>query len=87
MPQLPTFTVNVAQTSRLLASFGDQDGYKAWLRVALKDEVRRRESRTADQVHFVAKRAAEATLEDEVFGGELADPEPEAQPEAEPEVE
>ena len=76
MPQLPTFTVSGAQATRLLAPFGDSDGYKAWLRVALKDEVRRREFRTADQAHFQSKRAAEATLETEAFGGELADPEP-----------
>ncbi len=76
MPQLPTFTVSAEQVTRLLESFGDSDGYKEWLRVALKDEVRCRESRTADQAHFVAKRAAEATLETEAFGGELADPEP-----------
>lgn len=42
MPDLPTITVTDAQATKLLEFFGDADAYKAWLREAIKREIRSR---------------------------------------------
>lgn len=42
MPDLPTLTVNQAQVDVLLATFGDANGYKDWLKKAIVREVDKR---------------------------------------------
>ena len=42
MPDLPTFAVTAAQAQKLVEVFGDEAGYLAWLREALRHEVRKR---------------------------------------------
>lgn len=39
MPNLPTLTVTDTQMTRLLQTFGDVNGYKAWLKQQIKTAV------------------------------------------------
>jgi len=62
MPNLPTLTVTQAQADRMLATYGDVDTYKEWLRVQIIDFVLRAEARTLDEQHNTAKGTALANL-------------------------
>ena len=66
MPNLPSLTVTAPQLAKCVEAFGDADGYKAWLKEALRDEVARRTARALDEAHNTAKRAALAALETEL---------------------
>jgi hypothetical protein len=68
---LPTLSVTNAQAQRLLAAFGDQAGYRRWLKRALLDEVDRREAR---RLHDEANTSVREALEQ--LRGELPDPDP-----------
>lgn len=74
MPNLPTLTVTAPQLAKCVEAFTDADGYKAWLKEALRDEVTRRTARNLDEAHNTAKRDALAALE-------AALPEPDPKPE------
>lgn len=71
MPDLPTLTVTGPQLARLVQSFQDAAGYRAWLKSALIDEVQRREARRLDEEANAAKAAALAAL-----AAELPAPDP-----------
>ena len=45
MPTLPSITVTAPQLAKCVEAFTDADGYKAWLKAALRDEVARRTAR------------------------------------------
>ena len=62
MPNLPTITVTAPQLAKCVEAFTDADGYKAWLKAALRDEVQRRTARALDEAHNTAKRDAMAAL-------------------------
>ncbi len=62
MPNLPTLTVTAPQLAKCVEAFTDADGYKAWLKAALLDEVQRREARRLDEEANAAKAAAMAAL-------------------------
>ncbi len=49
-----------------MEAFPDADGYEAWLKEALRDEVQRRTARALDEAHNTAKRDALAALEAEL---------------------
>lgn len=63
MPNLPTITVTAPQLAKCVEAFTDADGYKAWLKQAVRDEVQRRTARALDEQHNAAKAAALAALE------------------------
>ena len=66
MPTLPNLTVTAPQLAKCVEAFTDADGYKAWLKEALRDEVQRRTARALDETHNAAKRAALEALRDEL---------------------
>lgn len=66
MPNLPSLTVTAPQLAKCVEAFTDADGYKAWLKEALRDEVARRTARALDEAHNTAKRAALEALETEL---------------------
>lgn len=66
MPNLPSLTVTAPQLAKCVEAFVDADGYKAWLKEALRDEVQRRTARALDEAHNTAKRDALAALEAEL---------------------
>lgn len=66
MPNLPSITVTAPQLAKCVEAFTDADGYKAWLKAALRDEVARRTARALDEAHNTAKRDALAALETEL---------------------
>ena len=63
MPTLPTLTITQAQLDACVAAFTDANGYKTWLKAAVRDEVLRRESRRLDEAANTAKRDALAAVE------------------------
>ncbi len=71
MPNLPSITVTAPQLAKCVEAFTDADGYKAWLKAALLDEVQRREARRLDEEANAAKAAAMAAL-----AAELPAPDP-----------
>lgn len=66
MPNLPSITVTAPQLAKCVEAFGDAEGYKAWLREALRDEVQRRAARALDEAHNTARREALEALETEL---------------------
>lgn len=80
MPTLPSITVTAPQLAKCVEAFTDADGYKAWLKTAIRDEVQRRTARNLDEAHNTAKRDALEALEAEL-------PEPDPKPEQVVEVE
>ncbi len=72
MPNLPTITITQPQLEACVAAFTDANGYKAWLKTAVRDEVLRRESRRLDEAANTAKAAALAAMD-----AELPAPDPE----------
>lgn len=66
MPNLPTLTITQAQLDACVAAFTDANGYKAWLKTAVRDEVLRREARRLDEEANTAKRDALAAMESEL---------------------
>ena len=66
MPTLPTLTITQAQLDACVAAFTDANGYKTWLKAAVRDEVLRRESRRLDEAANTAKRDALAAMESDL---------------------
>lgn len=76
MPNLPSLTVTAPQLAKCVEAFTDADGYKAWLKAALRDEVQRRTARKLDEAHNVAKRAALEALDAELPPADVAPADP-----------
>ncbi len=72
MPNLPTITVTAPQLAKCVEAFTDADGYKAWLKAALRDEVARRTARALDEAANVTKRAALEALEADLPPADVA---------------
>ena len=75
MPDLPTLTVSTSQVAVLLAAFEDADGYKTWLKQALRAEVRSRKNNSAISADNVARAVTVDAYMDTALDPE---PEPEA---------
>ena len=76
MPTLPSITVTAPQLAKCVEAFTDADGYKTWLKEAVRDEVTRRTARNLDEAHNTAKRAALAALRDELPAADAPTGEP-----------
>ena len=63
MPNLPTLTITQAQLDACVAAFTDANGYKTWLKAAVRDEVMRRKVRELDEAANASKAAALASVE------------------------
>lgn len=72
MPTLPSLTVTDTQLAKCVAAFTDANGYKTWLKAALREEVLRREALRMDIAASAAKRTALNALD-----AELPAPDPE----------
>lgn len=66
MPDLPTITVTTAQANKLLEVFGDANGYRAWLKEAVKEEARNRIARSLHDDANAQVRAGLASFETEL---------------------
>ena len=72
MPNLPSITVTDTQLAKCVAAFTDANGYRAWLKTALRDELERRAARQLDEDANTAKRAALAALESDLPPADVA---------------
>ena len=73
MASLPTITVTPAQLAKCVEAFTDAAGYKAWLTVAVREEVQRRLAAAMDEAAYTAKRAALAALESDLPPADVAE--------------
>ena len=76
MPTLPSITVTAPQLAKCVEAFTDADGYKTWLKEAVRDEVTRRTARQLDEAHNATKRAALLALRDELPAADAPTGEP-----------
>ena len=76
MPTLPSIIVTVPQLAKCVEAFTDADGYKTWLKEAVRDEVTRRTARQLDEAHNATKRAALLALRDELPAADAPTGEP-----------
>lgn len=72
MPNLPTLTVTAEQAERLLAVFGDVDGYRAWLKDALKTHVMTQERHRVDRMAQQQREAEIKQIAADLFGEDVA---------------